>query len=152
MTQSGSGLDTDTAILSLDNLMKEHAGFVKLTPVEEAHNGQFAKSLASAYIRITEEGQNLSSQESVQSFIALADLHRQLSEEARTFLQDEVAFIYEDQQIHPILVDFAAWRLKQASRRLYFASLQNEPVEVMNRLKQAVRQHQLEVDALLQTV
>lgn len=151
MSNTGIELPTEAIPLTLDHTPKTIPGFIKpVTP--HANQGQFAKALASGFIKFTKEGQRLSQQDSVQSFIELADLHRQLTEDAHLFLQEEVPFVYEDQQIQPLLFNFAAFRLKQVSRRYYFATLQNQPQAILDDLKTVIKQRQEEYDALLQQV
>src|SRR5688572_22567126 len=96
-------------------------GFIK-SNITNLRHGQLAKSLASGFLKFTSQGLKLSQSETVQSFIALADLHRELTDEAQAFLQEEVTFVYEDQQIQPLLLNFAAYRLRLASRRYYFGT------------------------------
>ncbi len=134
--------------LTLENSPKTLPGFVHAGDRFE-HQGQFAKTLASAFIKFTAEGQYHSSQDSVDSFIALADLHRELTDEIRAFMHDEVPFVYEDQQIQPLLLNFAVYRLTQISRRYYFATLQNQPQAILEDLKTVIRARQQEYDLLL---
>lgn len=149
MTRSGLELPTDTILLSVENIDKSPYGFT----TGEACNrddGHYAKSLASAYLKFTEKGKQLSVGDSVQQFIQLADLHRDLTEEVRQFLKQEIQFIYEDQPIQALLVHFAAFRLQQMSRRYYYASLQNHQADELAALKASIMACQAEYDQLMQ--
>jgi len=149
VSNTSMDLSKDDIILSLDNTHKAMPGFIKSSP-ENHQEGQFAKALASGYLKFTEEGKSLSEIDSVQNFITLADLHRSLTDEAQHFLREEVPYVYEDQLIQPLLLHFSAFRLKQLSRRYYFATLQNQPKAILDDLKQTIKERQAEYEALLQ--
>lgn len=151
MANTGIELPTEDLTLSVENCQKTLPGFV-MSAVNHSTQGQFAKSMASAFLKFTAEGKALSSIDSVHSFIALADLHRDLTEQAQNFLQEEVPFIYENQQIQPLLLNFAVFRLKQVSRKFYFATIQNQPQAILSDLKNVIKQRQDEYEELLQYV
>ncbi len=148
MTNTDLELQSEDLILSLDSVEKETPGFVK-SPSKEVHTGQYAKVLASAYIQFTAEGGSLGELESVQNFIALSELHRDLEDQAKLFLQQEVSFIYEGQPLGPLLLRFSAFRLSQISQLFYFASLENQPKSILEDLKQVIQQRQEEYELLL---
>lgn len=135
-------------IVTLEPSETRLPGFVKAT-FQPTRDSQFAKTLASAYMKFTTDGQALMREDSAESFIRQAELHRDLAEDAREYLLDEVPFVYEDQQIQPLLLNFALFRLKQVSRRYYFATLQNQPKAIVDDLKSVVDQRQQEYDAVL---
>ncbi len=151
MANRGVELPTEDIKLTLENSPKLIPGFIKVG-IPHSHNGQFSKTLASAFLKFTKEGKALSHQDSVDSFIHLSDLHRELTEEAQHFLQEEVPFIYADQQIQPLLLNFAVFRLKQISRQYYFATLQNQPQAILTDLKSVIKQRQEEYEELLHHV
>ncbi len=151
VSKSGIDLPSETMTLTIEDLHKTIPGFVKLSANQHIQ-GLYAKALASAFIKFTTEGRNHTDTDSVQSFIALYNLHRDLTEQATMFLKEEVPFIYQDQQIQPLLLNFAAYRLKLISRRYYYASLQNQPSAILADLKAIIRQRQEEYDTLLQHV
>lgn len=142
---------TDTIVLTLENPSKSIPGFVKgdMTPGE---TGSFGGVLASSLLKYTAEGKTLCETDSPQSLIALSQLHQELAEQAQQFLNEEVPFIYEDQPILPLLMNFALFRLRQVSRRFYFASLQSQPTAVLEDLKSVIQARQGEYDALVQSL
>ncbi len=151
MARNSIDLPTEDLILTLDNTSKAMPGFLKLQD-RRSIQGVYAKALASGFVKFTTEGRALAGQDSVQGFIELADLHRDLTEQAHQFLEEEVSFIYEDQPIQPLLLSFAAYRLNQVSRKYYFATLQSQPTAVINDLKHVIKQRQEEYDELLQHI
>lgn len=152
MSNMSIDLPTEDLTLSLENSPKALPGFIKVLESRSTHRGQFAKILASGFLKFTTEGRRLSEVDSVQSFIELADLHRDLAEQAQQFLQEEVPFVYEDQQIQPLLLNFALYRLKQISRRYYFATLQNQPQAILDDLQTVIKERQQEYDLLFQHI
>ena len=110
----------------------------------------FANLLASAYLRYTEQG--LDEQESVQSFVTLHQLHNDLAEEAEKYLNAEIPFVFEGQPIQPLLLNFAAYRITQASRQYLAETLQDKPLEEITMLKQKIQRYQSEYDAILKHV
>jgi hypothetical protein len=151
VTHTSMDLSKDDIILTLDNTHKPIPGFIK-GGSQNYQEGQFAKAMASGYLKFTQEGKRLSETDSVQSFITLADLHRSLTEEAQHFLREDVPYVYEDQLIQPLLLHFSAFRLKQLSRRYYFATLQNQPKAILDDLKNSIKERQNEYEALLQCI
>lgn len=149
MPSNSIDLPTDSISLLSEYSRKLIPGFVKVT-ADRGTRGQFAKALASALLKFTTEGKRLSKTDSVLSFIELAGLYRDLAEQAQVFLQEEIPFIYEDQPLQPVLLSFAAFRLKHVSRRYYFAMLQNQPQAILEDLRDVIRQRQQEYDELLQ--
>ncbi len=136
--------------ISRDALSKAVPGFIKLHETSPS-TGQLAKAIASAFLKYTKEGEALSSEDSVQSFIAQADLHRALTEDAVEFLKKETPYIYEDQPLHHLLLSFAAFRLTQASRKFYYATFQNMTHQQQSTLKKAISYCQEAYDTLLQS-
>lgn len=151
MANTGLDLPTQDLIRSFESRPKALPGFIKSVASRSAQ-GQMAKALASAFLKYTAEGQRYSKEDSVQSFIALSQLHRELTEEVQRFLLDEVPFVYEDQQLQPLLLNFALYRLNQISRRYYYAVLQNQPQAVLKDLKAVIQQRQAEYDTLFQQI
>jgi hypothetical protein len=148
---SRSDKQTDDVILTLEKPYKAMPGFVKGdTPARET--ASFARVLASSFLKYTEEGKNLCETDSSNSLIALSQLHQDLSEQAQLFLNEEVPFLYEDQPVLPLLMNFALFRLKQVSRRFYFASLQNQSNTMLDDLKTIIQLRQAEYDQLLQAL
>lgn len=145
MGNNGIRLTSDTVRLTTEQVEKPLPGFIKLSesPSPDYH---FSKLLASAYIKFTEEGRRLSAQDSVQSLISLAALHRELTEEAQAYLRQEVAFIYDDQQLQPLLQGFAAFRLAQLRLRYESAAASQQSPTILADLERVLRQRQSELD------
>lgn len=151
MSISRSDNQTEDILLTLDKPYKSVPGFIKGdVPVRET--APFAKVLASYFLKYTEEGKTLCETDSPKSLIALSQLHQDLSEQAQLFLSEDVPFVYEDQPILPLLMNFALFRLKQVSRRFYFASLQSQPTPVLDDLKTVIQLRQAEYDQLIQAL
>lgn len=122
------------------------------TVVTDAPRTDFANLLASAYLRYTEQGSQLNEQESVQSFVTLHQLHHDLAEEAERYLNAEIPFVFEGQPIQPLLLNFAAYRITQASRQYLAETLQDKSSEEIAALKNKIQRHQAEYDAILHHV
>lgn len=151
MSKKGIELPAKSIVLSLSKTEQGSPGFVKVPQETRNNSGQFAKALASGFLKFSTEGRRLSQTESVQNFIQLAELHNKLTQEAHQFLKDEVPLVYEDQPIFDLLLKFAAWRLSQASRLEHFGHLRQIPPGELEQIQADTRLCQEEYDLLLQS-
>lgn len=138
-TSFKNGLDEQ--ILSLENCSKLLPGFIKLDR-ERIPKGQFAKVLASAFIKFTAQGQLPSEEDSVQNFLEMAQLHWELTEQARCFLTDAVSFVVEQQQLQPLLLEFAVYRVQQIAHQYTHVEAQSPSSAIMADLKRVLIQRQ----------
>lgn len=148
MSHTGIDLPADEMILTLENTSKAVPGFARQSR-RQGGQGQFAKTLASAYIKFTVEGRSLADNDSVQSFIALSDLHRSLTEEAQNFLHDEMPLLSEDQPMQPLLLNFSLYRLSQAARHYHQSAIQKQHSDTLEILKTGLVFLQAEFDEIL---
>jgi hypothetical protein len=143
--------DSDTLTLGLDMVKGSTFAKSKVLPKSNAPAG-YAKTLASAYLKFTAEGRQLDETDSPQSFVSLYSLHNNLTERADDYLDSDVPFVYEGQPIQPLLLNFAAYLLTQASRDYLVASLQDKPSEDIQAIRDRIQAHQKEYDAILMLV
>lgn len=139
-----------------DTLTLERSKQSKFASVRPSDNQKrpsaedFAKTLASAYLKFTQPGSQLEETDSPQSFVSLYELHNDLTEQAHDYLESDVPFVYEGQPIQPLLLNFGAFRIMQASRKYLLGSFQEREQTEIDRLKQEIKLLQQEYDAILQ--
>jgi hypothetical protein len=149
MSRKNAPVLTQTAPLTSHTLSNTIHGFVR--PMMSMKNpGLFARVLASAFLKFTCQGQLLLQTDSDNLPLDWSALHQDLTEEAQQFLQEDVPFLYEDHPIYPLLLHFAAFRLRVVSSRYYYATLHNHPPLVINDLKTQIKDRQTEYNALTQ--
>jgi len=142
---------TEEKLLNASDIRKFPMAFVS-RPATHTESGAYARSLASGYMKYTQSTQALTHEDSVNSFVALAASHQALLEQMRQFLREEVDFVYEDQPIQPLLLQFAAWRLAKASRTYTNTALKPQSFEAIDTAKAQVLACQAEYDALIQAL
>lgn len=144
---------TTTTNETLTLELSKNSKFAKLRKeLQTTTPADFSKTLASAYIKFTRQGSQLDENDSAQSFVSLYSLHNDLAEDAAAYLDSDVPFVYEGQPVQPLLLNFAAYRITQASRQYLVATIQDKPAEQIAEIKARIRDFQQEYDAILQLI
>jgi hypothetical protein len=138
--------------LNRTDLHREPLAFL-IREREHSRKGELAKVLASSFLKYSARSIELSAQDSVDSFIELNRLCRELTGEAEHFLQQEIRFILENQPLEQLLLAFASHRLNQASRTYYYETLMSGASSAAAyQLKATVLERQQDLDNLLQSL
>ena len=146
-----SSIDLQQESITVSLRPERVPGFILSAQRPDSESGQLAKALASGFLKFTPEGQTLAGSDSVQRFIALSALHREVSEDAANFLKEAVPLVCEDQPLHPLLLSFSLYRLRQARQHYAVANLENQPEAVLAGLTETLRRRQAEYDLIIAT-
>lgn len=121
-----------------------------LKPAKVQEPAQLARSLASAFLKYVEPEQAQDETASVNEWLRLAQLHKDLTLEIQQFTHRAAMFVADGQPLEPLLLNFAAYRLEMASTAYELLTRQNAtPLELENAMN-LIRQRQQEYERILQ--